>query len=321
MENEINGQLTLNDLAAMIRTVGKDVKDVGDQVKTELKADLACLRKEIDDKLASVVNKTATEFSNLTMRQDLLEARVERLDRLSFSSDLLLNGIPCIENENLLDMYNSICTTIGFRAKDYTLLSIFRLKKAHQNPTIILKFISPQAKNEFYFCYLKFRKLSLIHLGFETDLRIYVTESLTPVNSEHFKFALELRKKGFIHKVYTYNCYVFVKKSPEADPIKISNMQQLQSLSCADSVSNHKRKPSSEPVHEQTSLRSTTETKIFKPTKSGSMSSVSGSTTPAGGKSNPFKTRTLALVASSNADSNAKSPTGTIDRFFEKSTA
>lgn len=318
-DSETNGQLTLNDLAAMIRNVGKDVKDVGDQVKMELKADLACLRKEIDDKLASAVNKTATEFSNLTMRQDSLEARVERLDRLSFSSDLLLNGIPWIENENLMDIYSSICTTIGFRAKDYTLLSIFRLKKANQNPTIILKFISPQAKSEFYFCYLKFRKLSLIHLGFETDLRVYVTESLTPINSEYFKFALELRKKGLLHKVYTHNCLVFVKKSSEADPIKISSIQQLQSLSCADSVSNHKRKPSSEPEH--ASLRAKNDTKIFKSTKSDSTSTVSGSKTPTGSKANPFKMRTLALVASSNPDTNAKSPTWTIERFFKKSTA
>lgn len=311
--------LTLSDLAVMIQNVSKDVKDVGEQVKSELKSDLDCLRKEIDAKLANAVHATTTEMTNLSKRQDLLEGRVERLDRLSHSSDLLVNGIPIIDGENLMDYYNKICNAISFMARDYTLLSIFRLKLKNRNPTIILKFISPQAKNEFYYRYLKFKKLSLCHLGFETDIRVYINESLTTANSECFKFALQLRKKGLLHNVYSHNGFVYVKKSIECNPIKIDNMVQLKTFDGYDEVnSNHKRKPSSEP--DRTSVRLPNDTKIFKSATTTDKSISSGSKTPAGSKPNPFSHRTSALATSNNLATNGKSPIKTLDKFFEKKT-
>lgn len=296
------GSITLDDVAKMIDNLGK-----------ELKTDNENLRKEIDGKLLSAVAEVKTDISNLSSKHDNLEAKVERLDRLSHSSDLLINGVPFLENEDLMDIYNRICTTIAFIAKDYTLLSIFRLKKQNsRSPTIILKFISSQAKSDFYFRYLKFRKLSLIHLGFESDVRVYVTESLTETNSECYKFAMNQRRNGLLHKVYTYNCLVFIKQTKEAVPIRIDNMQQLLTITSASNPNaNHKRKPTSEPDPESPCKANETKTcKLTDSTKA----------TGSGSMLNPFKLRTTALMATNNKTT-ATSPSGTIDSFFNKKTA
>lgn len=155
------------------------------------------------------------------------------------------------------------------------------------------------AKNEFYICYLKFKKLSLSHLGFETDMRVYINESLTPMNSECFKSALQLRKKGLLHNVYSHNRLVYVKKTKESDPIKIDNMLQLTTIiEDYEAISIHKRKPSSEP--DRTSVSLPNDKKIFKSANTDGSSITSESKTPTGSKPNPFNLRTSALKTSNN---------------------
>lgn len=312
------GSLTLEDLAEVIKSVGMDLKTDMEKLRQEIDAKLS----SIDEKFTGVIGPIKSDIVNLSKRQDVLEAKVEELDRLSHSSDLMVNGIPFLEGEKLLDIYNHICTAIGYFAKDYTLISIFRLKnQKSRNPTIILKFISSQAKREFYICYLKYQKLSLIDVGFETNLRIYINESLTVANAEIFKAAMEHRKNGRLYKVYTQNGFVFVRQTSEAAHIKIDSLHHLNS-SCESATSlNHKRKPSSEP---EKNLTTSNDTKIFKSNNSKTSgkahSTANIPSTPLGSnpKLNPFSRRTSAQPATTNGESSAKSENGKIDSFFEK---
>lgn len=88
------GSKILQDLAKMIDNLGK-----------ELKSDNENLRLEIDERLLSAVTEVKTDTANLSSKHDSLEAKVERLDGLSQSSDLLINGVPFIENEDLILKY------------------------------------------------------------------------------------------------------------------------------------------------------------------------------------------------------------------------
>lgn len=181
----------------------------------------------MDEKFLGMKRELQADIDDINARHDYLEGRIDTLERESHSADLLLNGIPITPNEDLNLLFNKICTKLGFAAKDYTLLSIFRLKNKFSHPTIVLKFISQDARNAFYKLYWKSKNLNLIDVGFQTDSRIYVKESLTKSNLEIFQRAMALRREKKLYSVLTYNGCVYVKNQPEAQAVRIDSVSLL----------------------------------------------------------------------------------------------
>lgn len=58
---------------------------------------------------------------------------------------------------------------------------------------------------EFFSKYIQTRSLSLQHLGFSTDNRIFINEYLNPTTRKALSTALRMKKEGKLVKVYTKN--------------------------------------------------------------------------------------------------------------------
>lgn len=234
---------TLDTLSDMIAKMNAEIND-----------NISNLRKDIDSKFTGITNEIKSDVNLLQEKNEILEAKFENLDRLAHLNDLLLYGVPFTLNEDLKDLFYQICDTIGFITMDFTLMSIFRAKTKNKQQTIVIKFISASFRNDFYIKYLKFKDLSLQHLGIDSNDRIFIKESLSKTNLDLFQKTLKTKLDGKIEKVFTRNGLVYIRRTASSDMERIYCLQQIceiESLPVVFKVFNknelnHKRKPSSE---------------------------------------------------------------------------
>lgn len=113
---------------------------------------------------ANINNKFAiadVKISELQTRNSMLEDKVSYLESQLKLTDLLVFGIPYMENEDL-NIYNMVCGKIGFSSSEFSLQSIFRTR-SKMDSSIVLKFISQAVRNTFFHLYLAQKDLSNHH--------------------------------------------------------------------------------------------------------------------------------------------------------------
>lgn len=310
--------VTKDELCQMLLEMKTDINENTSSLINNVKMDInsniqqavANLQRDLEAKMSNVFADIKSDVQSVKTRCDILESKVERLERISHLSDLLLNGVPYVQCENLLEIYNAICNVIKFDSADYTLQAIFRIGKSSssKNASIVMKFISSAARNRFYSLYLKFKNLSLHHIGFNGNVRVFIQESLSKNNADIFRRAMEFKRSKRLARSYTHNGLVFVQVEDSSDTICCTSVPQLCELTnqakpnTDNQDGEHKRKPSSEPVVE---YRRDDSTKHF---KHGSNTAENQTTyTP-----NHSRQMTPTILRSSS--------TSKIDKFFSKVT-
>lgn len=133
--------LTINDLADLITKSNDD-----------LSAKMDNLQLKLDEK---AINEVKEDIITICGRQDVIEEKYDKIDRILHLTDLLLHGIPKTPNENLRDILYQICIKIGFNSMNSELVSIFRINQKSKKSTMVLKFISNQSRNEFLFLFVE----------------------------------------------------------------------------------------------------------------------------------------------------------------------
>lgn len=312
----------LQDLADLIVSIKDSVDNKIDSLDNKIDS----LQKDMDTKFSTLNDEVRSDLNSLATRVQVTENMCERLDRQAHLSDLIMNGIPATENENLEAIYGNICDTIGFASKTFTLLSIFRVKsKTNKSGSVILKFISANACNNFYHKYLHFKDLTLVHVGFLTESRIYIHESLTSTNAAIYRRALELKKSGILNKAYTNNGFVYCKVKADSPPMQCLQLSQFDKFDNVPVIldNNHKRKPS----NNGDNLRSN-ENRSNAANPRSSVNKIFKSVTASTGRSRSSSTSSDALAVNKNARSNINismptttPPTGKLDAFFTKTIA
>lgn len=133
----------------------------------------------------------------------------------------------------------NISKAIKFTGDANCIQSCFRLpvynktpsqSKRQRNPSIIVKFWGPSAKQDFFKQYMNTKNLCLTMLGFTTPSRIYVNENLTKKNFNIFCAARQLKDDGKIFRYNTFNGRVFIKLSLDSKQIGVDNKEHLNTL-------------------------------------------------------------------------------------------
>lgn len=197
------------DLQTEINTLRADVQ----KIKTECSSEIRCL--------SSTVMEIANDVRS-NKQQIMIGER---------TNDLLLSGVPYHSSEDLLDYVTKIANVLGFDNDCVPLIYAKRLARAPiaagVTPPIILQFAFKLARDDFYSRYLATRNLSLTHLGFDVDKRIFINENLTEEARRIKALAVKLKKAGKLISVYTRNGTVFIKTKPDAAPRPIFAEDQL----------------------------------------------------------------------------------------------
>lgn len=229
-------------------------------VRTEFDEKLKALTSSIDDRIQDVlrnVNGSVTSNDNnyekvvstIDAATELSNLRIDSLERAHSLGDVIVNGIPVVDNEDVCAYFKSICEAISFQCGVRAASSVFRIPVKSKNsnalnssasgasipkvvaPPIIIKFLNSDLSRQFISCYLKFNKLNLTHVGFGTPTRIYVNENLTKFNRDIFRYCLQLkhRHKSVLLQVFTRFGIVHVKFTALDKPISIQSKKEIDS--------------------------------------------------------------------------------------------
>lgn len=167
------------------------------------------------------------------------ETRIDQLERQARMNELVISGVPVVDNENLNDILMRISQSIKFPGGTDSMQSFFRLPVSNkkpirtnrlQTPSIIIRFWGTQAKSDFFNLYLNKKNLCVTTLGFSAPSRIYVNENLTKKNFEIFCLARQMKLNGRIFRFNTFNGRVFIKLLAESKLIGVESKEQLNSL-------------------------------------------------------------------------------------------
>lgn len=214
----------------------------------ELRKDIESLKESIQfsDEQVAIVKK---ENEELVQKNNVLESKVydleQRVRNLEFDHDTLeqytrkfnveVHGIPECEGENLADIIIKIGQKISVDITSQDIDIVHRLRK--KTPTtkpIIVRFTSYRKKREFYQARfnLKTTKISEIiaSVQHEVEAKIYINENLTQRRQELLAKARKMRKAKKLVRVWTADGKLFVRKTEESRPVRISEDWDLENL-------------------------------------------------------------------------------------------
>lgn len=188
----------------------------------DLEDEFVSLRKEYGEQM-EIINRqvTAVEFG--------LQQATEEVARLERSSELIISGIPYQQTEDLPQFFQNISTVLGYAQPP--IVDLQRLAKlpvvAGSAPPILCQFALRNVRNDFYRRYMTNRNLTLRHIGFDADRRVFINENLTKLSREIRSEALKMKKAGALTQVYTRNGAVYVKRHGLSTPELVQRAEQL----------------------------------------------------------------------------------------------
>ena len=204
----------------------------------EMQASIMTLKNDVGE-----INKKLTErveIAEKTIAQNAIQISFNKneIQRMKISREIVINGVPQADNEDVRNIFKCICKELGF---DETIPSVFIkrfmatkdikqtsvLKKVNIQP-IFVEFAFNAEKKFFMERYFKTANLNVSCLGFQSTNRIFINERLTKHDIVIKLKALELKKKEKLHSVFIKDGRVFVKQERSSLQIHIDDVTQLK---------------------------------------------------------------------------------------------
>lgn len=206
----------IHTLVSNVSTEIEKIKQHNSSWKQELKV-------EVMDQIKEEVGKQVSKFN------------IPQNDHYNRRKNLIINGVPKQENENIEMIVENIAQLISYKQK-FWLDNCFRISKksatANQGPeNILVKFTTELNRDNFmqlYMHYIKRNNLTPSKIGLPGDRRVFVNEHLSEELHGIMKEALLMKKNGKLLKVHAHSSHVMVKHGKGWE--KIRNVAQLKSL-------------------------------------------------------------------------------------------
>lgn len=244
--SQSDNTLSLNDAVQMLMSQFAVHKTLIDDMRAEINTKIDTVKTTLESKLDAVTTdiqalrtECAVKFKDHDVALDALNDRVDdvtaSLGNLANRDELIISGIPYLQDEDLLKHFKAICKQLGMDERMSSMVDFKRLKAGSlndgDNGLVLLQFALKNHRDNFYSTYLRKHNLQLNHLGFDSTRRFYVNENLT-VSAQKLKAAaVRLKKAGKLSTVYTKLGVVYVRKTAGADPIIIKSEEQLNQFS------------------------------------------------------------------------------------------
>ena len=185
----------------------------------------------VRDEFSGRVIKLEEEVAATRYEMDYIAEAVHRADK---NRELIISGVPYLNHENLADIFCKIASCIGYSETNIPLVHLQRLSRSpiapRLTPLILCEFALRNQRNEFYRKYLSERSLSLRHIGFESENRVYVNENLTANARRIRSEAIKLKKAGRLETVTTRDGIVYVKPKGSEKATAIHSLPQVTSF-------------------------------------------------------------------------------------------
>lgn len=222
---------TLTDLLDRMQDMFEKTNAKIDSCKEDLQTEISSLRDDVQlfkSECTGEINRLSS--SVVKMRADIHQ-NYDRIRAVEKSKDLLLAGIPYAANEDVYDISRRVAIALGYTEQNKPMIYAKRLARGPiaigATPPIALQFAFKLARDDFFRRYFSVRNLSLIHIGFNVDRRIYLNENLSEEARKIKGKAISLRRAGKLHAVFTKDGCVFVKPAMDAEAVLARSLDDL----------------------------------------------------------------------------------------------
>lgn len=175
------------------------------------------------------------------------EETILKQENATVACDMRITNVPLSEDENLQSILANLYNTIKIPMPD--IKGIYRLHyKNNSVAPIIVKFHSSYDRNFLLRTISTFKRnnktsLLLCHIGFNSNTKFYVNESLTAHNYRIFRTANRLRKEKSIKAVLVKRGCVYIKPIDSNDFIATTTIEDLEEYLHGANTSNHVPQP------------------------------------------------------------------------------
>lgn len=185
------------------------------------------------------------QVENVSLRSQLLDVKndlkqqkdaINEYEQYSRRDCLELSGIPLKPRESTNQIVMGIAEEIGVEIAEEDISVSHRLPSRNRNPdrppVIIAKFVRRDTKERLYRARKALWNKTTRDLGFQTDNRIYISESLTQKNRDLFKKCLQVKKTLKYKFIWTNSGRVYLRKDerPESRALHVASESDLQKL-------------------------------------------------------------------------------------------
>lgn len=248
-------------LALMDRKFAKQNEIISTQISAQITLKLEQMQQQILSELGSKIDGLRNELCTVTERVCKLEDEVSNVhilksevaalktqmakyENTTVACDLRLNGVPYEKNENLMSIFQTLCNTMQIAPP--RVVNMFRVNRVKNNQnnnnnninrtytdgTILIKVATPSDKNFLLktIAIYKRNKGDLLRLhdaGFNSDMPIYMNESLTKTNHSILQLAVRMKRQKKLYSVFTLRGLINVKLNENDTSVCIDSIEKL----------------------------------------------------------------------------------------------
>lgn len=168
-----------------------------------------------------------SKVEHLTNENAALKTSVKNLEQYSRKNDVIINGIPKVENEEVTEIVYKVADALGVQLNEYDICNAHRLYAPEdKTPAIIVKLNSTIKKTNLI---VKSKQIKLHGkaLGLTPAFPIYINEHLTKETLSLLNKAIDLKKRGLIVSAWTKDGKVFCRTRHESPAVHIREEASL----------------------------------------------------------------------------------------------
>ena len=242
-------QITVSSIALEHKQLKKELADLKTYIQTKDK-ELGELKISVDktaksnDALEKKLQATTTSLE--ATRRDL-KTQFEEVDRLNEALDNLeqytrknsleFHGIPANSYQSTEEAVIKLAAALDVQVTPSDIEISHKLKRKSGANAIIAKFCSHKIKTKLYKQRTKLKNIKASDLfpGYAAAAarfndRLFINENLTSYRRGLVDAANRKRRDGCIHSIWTMDGKLFVKTSPEGNPVRIFTENDLEYL-------------------------------------------------------------------------------------------
>ena len=214
----IDSQNFLNEEHSKQKTVIENVRKIGDKM----------MKRDTDrEKELQITKEKMKEY-----QRDLINTQhqLNDLEQYGRRNMVDIKGIPFSPKENTDKIVKKIGALMSVDI-DLEDIEISHRTSSLESASIIVKFQSRRKRNEFWLSRKKLFDKNLGDIGFSTDRKFYIGESLTPRNGHLFKMVRDRLVRTKLYRyAWTHNGVIFVKEDEGSQKIIIKSVSDIERL-------------------------------------------------------------------------------------------
>ena len=216
-----------NNIAVIEKKVEGVVKSqsfLSDQYENQKKTMDNLMKKNI--KLEQEMNVVLQDNTKKIKKIEVLENEINHLEQYGRWDMLTLKGIPKQAGESTDDVIINVANMleVDLPVRD---IDISHRTSNNTDAGIIIKFNSRRKRNEIYGKRKNLKNKTVKELGFNSDNKIYINESLTQKNGDLLKKTRKLKESKQLKHIWTKNGSIFVRETDDAETYNIKSITDI----------------------------------------------------------------------------------------------